>query len=223
MDVWRCEIKKGLRHLSRHEPDRALSFFRSALEGCPVSESRALSRLLFYIGITLKRLGCTDSAVKSWLLAYRLTKNSFAYAMIKRYANTYGMAKQDRGDRDDWRAFYSLQLARYLNAKKRRQFYFEAERDMVRDLIFDHWVRLREQYPTEGMSPEEKERLFERTVIVFPFVVIPEALQNPVIHVDFRRNRKLEPQDRCPCGSGLSFMLCCGRIPGERELLSGTV
>ena len=221
MQTWQSDIKKGVRHLSHHQPDKALGFFCKALERCPVAQSRSLSRLLFYLGVTLRRLGCVDSAVKSWLLSYKLTKDSFSLKMIQRYANTYGMAKQADEERDDWRAFFSLQLSRYLVTKKHRRFSCDAERDMVRDLIYDHWRQLKKRHLLSGRSPEEKEKLFQSVKIVFPFVVVPDQLIHPVVHVDFRHSRKVELHDRCPCGSGLSFMACCGRIPGERELLSG--
>ena len=82
METWQSDIKKGVRHLSQHQPGKALGFFCKALEGCPVAKSRSLSRLLFYLGVTLRRLGCVDSAVKSWLLSYKLTKDSFSLKMI---------------------------------------------------------------------------------------------------------------------------------------------
>ena len=200
MQTWQSDIKKGVRHLSRHQPDKALGFFCKALERCPVAQSRSLSRLLFYLGVTLRRLGCVDSAVKSWLLSYKLTKDSFSLKMIQRYANTYGMAKQADEERDDWRAFFSLQLSRYLVTKKHKRFSCDAERDMVRDLIYDHWLQLKKRHLLSGKSPEEKEKLFQAVKIVFPFVVVPDQLIHPVVHVDFRHNRKVELHDRCPCG-----------------------
>jgi hypothetical protein len=223
MEYWQSEIKKGIHHLSRHNPDLALKNFCSALNDCPVTEGSSLSRLLFYLGITLKRLGCMDSAIKSWLLSYRATKDRHSLKMIKRYANTYGMARQNSEDQDDWKAFYSVHLSRYLAGKKRRTFCCDAERDMIEDLIRDYWIRLKKEKALEGKDAAAKDCIFRKVNIVFPFVLIPQKCSSDIVYVDFRNSRRIGPDDRCPCGSGLSFMACCGRIPGARELLSGFI
>jgi hypothetical protein len=61
--------------------------------------------------------------------------------------------------------------------------------------------------------------------IVFPSVVRNEPhvphVNGPVIAVNFHTQRRVRPQDRCLCGSGLAFVLCCGRTPGKEEVLSG--
>ena len=63
---------------------------------------------------------------------------------------------------------------------------------------------------------------FKKVKIVFPFLQLDDPCIEPLIHVDFREKKQALPEDRCLCGSGLSFMACCGRTPGEIELLSGS-
>jgi hypothetical protein len=221
MHTWKRELKRGIHFLSRHDADSALRSFNQALADCPVSETKHLSRLLFYMGITLKRLGYTDSAVKSWLGSNRLLKNAYASKMLKRFSNDYGMARQSCSDLDDWRAFYSIQLTRYLNTKRYKRFCCEAERDMIRDLIADYWRQLKMEGVLEGHSCEEKNRLFKKVRIVFPLLRPDDSCAETLVYVDFREKKQASPEDRCLCGSGLSFMACCGRIPGEIELLNG--
>jgi tetratricopeptide (TPR) repeat protein len=219
--LWRTEIDRGIRHLSQYRPEAALKCFYKALNSCPVSRKKELSRLLFYLGVTLNRLGFLDCAIKSWLASQRLNKFRYSLKMIERFANTYGMERQSCVELDDWKAFFSIQVARYLRSKKTRRFSCEAERDMIRDLISDYWKDLKRQGKLNLKSPEEKNRLFKSVTIVFPFVLLKDGKRDSLIHIDFRQNRKVVLDDRCSCGSGLSFMVCCGRTPGEVELLGG--
>jgi tetratricopeptide (TPR) repeat protein len=220
MHSWQRKIKRGIHLLSRHDADRALEFFRQALEECPVSQTREMARLLFYMGIALKRLGCMSGAIRSWLSSLKLTKDRYALKMIKRFTNCYGMERQGTEELDDWRAFYSIQLARYLNSKRNRRFSSDAERDMVNDLITEHWARLVAQRCLENRTPEEKNRIFRAVKIIFPFVILPNKRENSIIQVDFRWRRRIEAQDRCFCGSGLPFLACCGRIPRQTGITS---
>ncbi len=192
--------------------------FREALEECPVSQARDMSRLLFYMGVTLKRLGCLGGAIQSWLSSLRLNKDRYALKMIQRYSNCYGMERQETEELDDWKAFYSIQVSRYLRSKRNGRFSSEPERDMVTDLISEHWNRLIAQECLEDKTLEQKKRLFQKVKIIFPFVLMPEQTGSDVIPVDFRRRRRLQANDRCFCGSGLPFLACCGRIQRQTDL-----
>jgi hypothetical protein len=111
---------------------------------------------------------------------------------------------------------------RYLLAKNRHVFATRAERDMVTDLIRDHWSTLGGSGALAGRKCCEKLDLFRKVWIVFPTVLVePSVLKAPVISVDFRAQRKVNLMDRCCCGSGLPFMNCCGRTPGREEIQGG--
>lgn len=201
--------------MSRHEPERALRLFQAALDGCPVTDERELARLLYFLGIALMRLGHKAPAMDSWRAALRLKRPSYALKMLRRYANCYGMARQSSGDLDDWKAFLAIQVDRYLATKRNGRFSSAAERDMVRDLVFEYWRAIRASEVLDGRAPGDRERLFQAVEIVFPYR-LPDEAAAEVIPVDFRRKRRVAPADRCPCGSGLTFMSCCGRLRAAR-------
>lgn len=218
MHSWQRKIKRGIHYLSKHNADKAITLFREALEECPVSQTRDMSRLLFYMGVTLKRLGCLSGAIQSWLSSLRLNKDRYAMKMIQRYSNCYGMGRQETEQLDDLGAFHSIQVSRYLRSKRSGRFSSEAEQDMVADLIAEFWTRLISEHRLENKSPEEKKRIFQDVKIVFPFVLLPEESESDVIQVDFRRRRRMHAHDRCYCGSGLPFLACCGRIKRQSGL-----
>jgi hypothetical protein len=221
MDSWQTKLNKGKYYLSRHKPCMALKSFYEALKECPVSNSKSLSRLLFYLGITLKRLGYPNPALKSWLASQKLKRCKYSLKMIKRFVNEYGMARQSSSEQDDWEAFYSIQMKKYLNGKKVHRFKTSAEKDMIRDLITDHFRVLKANKFLEQKTPAEKNSLFRKVKIVFPFLYMKENNKDPLIHIDFLHKKRINSADRCPCGSGLSYMVCCGRTPASIELLNG--
>ena len=169
----------------------------------------------------MKKLGLKDSALKCWNAGRRIRKNGHSGKMFNRFANGYGMAKQNTEELDDWKAFYSVHLERYLLSKRSRRIGTDAERDMIRDLIADHWERLKESGTLTGKTCEEKMALFRREKIVFPFFMVPNSLGDAIVPVHFNEKRKMRCADRCQCGSGLPFYMCCGRTPGVDELLNG--
>jgi hypothetical protein len=143
--------------------------------------------------------------------------------MLSRYTNCYGMERQESSEADDWQAFSSIQTVRYLLGKNKRTFSTEAEQDMIRDLIRDSWDHLRRKQDLRNLSGCEKLEAFRAVRIVFPTVVLAEPhLDGPVITVNFQTKQRVGLSDRCSCGSGMPFMLCCGRTPGKEELLSGS-
>jgi len=221
MHVWQHRMKQGLHRLAAHDACGALKALHEAIGECPVHAKQDLSRILFFTGVTLKRLGCADGAITSWLEAYRLTKDGYSSRMIARFSNGYGMEKQRTEELDDWMAFHSIHVSRYLARRKSKRFCCQAERDMIRDLLEDTFCGLADRL--RGKTPAEKERLFSSTRIVFPTHHPGDTPRDPVIAVDFRTGRRLEPGDRCPCGSGLSYLSCCGRIPSLKEGRSGHI
>lgn len=217
MVSWRIDIQRGMRYLSKHDPRKAVCCFYRALETCPVANVKELAKLLLYLGMTLKKMGYANHAIKSWNAAHRLLKSGYAKKLLLRYVNTYGMEKQSSEYEDDWRAFYSIQLKKYLSSKNRHSFCCDAERDMVHDLILSYWETLTTNRLLEHKSADEKYRLFGKLDIVFPITVMPSSC----VHVNFFSGKRLDAGERCYCGSGLLYMECCGRVPSEEELNSG--
>jgi hypothetical protein len=219
---WFRHYDRGLGSLARHRPAEAVKALQTALEECPPSKSRDLYKICLYLGVALQRVGFPQSAIKSWISCQRLNKRGPTRKMLSRYTNCYGMERQDTTEADDWQAFSSIQTVRYLLGKNKRTFSTRAEQDMIRDLIRDSWTELRRSADLAAMSGCEKMEAFRAVRIVFPTVVLAEQhLDGPVIAVNFQTKQKVGLNDRCSCGSGMPFMLCCGRTPGKEELLSG--
>jgi hypothetical protein len=140
---------------------------------------------------------------------------------IAALSNEFGMARQSSRDLDDWQAFYCTHLRRYVASKKSRKLGTIAESDMIRELIHDHWVKVRDSQLAINLNADQKLLLYQKIVIVFPFFDVPQHMDDGTVHVDFTRKGRLAPSDRCTCGSGLAFKICCGRTPGEDEILIG--
>jgi hypothetical protein len=220
--IWRSNFNRGLRSLSRHRPAESVRSLQKALEDCPPSRTHELYRICFYLGIALRRVGYHQSGIKSWVSCQRLNKRGHTRKMISRFTNCYGMDRQVTSVGDDWQAFSSIQIARYLLCKNKRTFSTMAEKDMIQDLILDAWKELKLSGTLEGKTGCQKIGAFRQVIIVFPNVLsFDPHMDGPVISVNFQTKKKLELTDRCSCGSGLPFVLCCGRTPGKEELLSG--
>ena len=220
MNCWQGNINRGIHSLNRHAPGAALQYFCHALSDCPVSNSAELSRLLFYLGVTLKRMGFSNSAVRSWLASQRLKKRDTAKKMLKRFSNPYGMAKQGCEEQDDWQAFYSIQVLRYLKRVNRRSIADAVERRLLREIILGTWEELAASGCLAGKSSAQKCEIFRSLKIDFPFFFYPGS-REAIVPVDFFSGKKLKGEERCLCGSGLPFLACCGRTPGEDELSTG--
>ena len=157
------------------------------------------------------------------MAAARLRKRScHPGKMLHRLGNDYGMVRQATPELDDWQAFYSIHLQRYLRSKRSQRITTGAESDMIRDLIYDTWKRLNNRRLLAAKSAQEKLELFGSVEIVFPFYLLPSERAGDVISVDFVAKSRLSAHDRCRCGSGMPFMMCCGRTRGVEELIPGT-
>lgn len=220
MENWRSSFHQGVRHLARHDAAGALMLLSRALQDCPSRRANELTRVLYYLGITLKRLGYGNSAVRSWIASMRLKRKKHTRQMLERFANSYGMEKQCCGDLDDWQAFYSIHLLHYLRGFNRRSLTSQAERRMLSEVIHSYWDKLKDSGELEGKSCAEKMGIFKAMRIDFPLFSLDDG-RDRVVLVDFLSGRRVQAADRCPCGSGLPFLACCGRTPGEDELAIG--
>ena len=138
------------------------------MEKCPASRSRELYRICLFLGVALRRMGFSQSAIKSWISCQRLNKRGHTRKMLARLTNSYGMERKANALEDDWQAFSSIQTARYLMGKNKRTFSTMAEKDMISDLIHDHWVALLSSEDLRGRSSCDKLSYFRKVSIVFP-------------------------------------------------------
>jgi tetratricopeptide (TPR) repeat protein len=221
MEQWQIEMQKGRAQLSRHDAARAIKTLAYALKLCPPEACGCSSEILFYMGISLKRLGYFSSALKLWISAYRIRKQKKIRKMIDRYANGYGMLKQATEELDDRNAFFAVQIRRYLDKKTSRKFTTLAEQDVVFELINDYWKNILLRAIIKGKNIGEKREIFHKIQIPFPYLVMPQHIGDTVFSVNFNSEARVSDQNRCYCGSGLTFAMCCGRTPAVDELLSG--
>ncbi len=221
--AWLRFYGRGLTSLAHHRAAEAVKALQEALEQCPPSRTRDLYKICLFLGVALQRIGFPQSAIKSWISCQRLNKRGPARKMLSRYTNCYGMERQGSSDADDWQAFSSIQMARYLLGKNKRAFSTEAEHDMILDLVRDSWRELRSSVDMRGMSGCARLEAFRAMRIVFPVTLPAEPrMDDAIIAVNFQTKQRVGLADRCSCGSGMSFMLCCGRTPSREELMSGS-
>ncbi len=231
MHAWLVDYRRGLRWLRHHRPLRALGYFERALLAIPTDRRRPfsvhtslrgeLSRLFYYLGLSLRKAGMRNRALASWVESVRLEKRGAVRRKLLRDTNAYGMARQSVPDIDDQQAFYGVQLARYIRSKQSHRLGTRAEIDMIAELIDEYWERLSRTVDLHELSCEQKLRLFRDTVIVFPFLSVPGDLKTEDVAVDFCTGKRIQGSDRCVCGSGLPHILCHGRTPGTDEVLTG--
>ncbi len=214
------EYRQGRRALASHDPTRALRLLRSAVDACPASDRTELSHRLYWLSIALRRLGKDGLAIKALASAQRLTPRGRARDMYERVANGYGMPRAACTEHDDYRAFCSIQIRRYLEGVPDRRFENQHEIDAVLTMIADAWLKLGTAMALATSSCDEKLRVFKNAGIEYPALrERRETRQGAVIPADFVRGKALQPDDRCTCGSGLPYRMCCGRVrlPYEYE------
>jgi hypothetical protein len=218
---WRSDFVSARRFLVAGRLAEALRRIESAISACPIEERSALSRMLYFAGIILFKLGNMSAALKSWAPSMKLTKNGASAKMYRRFTNGYGMQRNPDAETDDFLAFRSVQVGKFLKMKENGRFTSDVERDMALVLIADAFVRLKKTYPLTSLSCQEKIALFRRAGISFPLAARLKY-ENEIIHADFIRNRVMDDGARCLCGSGLSYLTCCGRIPACSDVENGT-
>jgi hypothetical protein len=214
-----CEqdFRRGKRALASHRPDLALRSFRAAADACPATRAGELSTYLYWLAVALLRLDRPELALKSLASAQKLRPRSHARSAYLHRINDYGMCRRERPELDDFYAFYSLQACVYLGRKPSGRFDSNAEKDAVTRLIGDAWKALSSSGALAGLSAARKLALFKARPLAFPFFNLDAPERGKVIAADFRRGRRLNGDERCSCGSGLSYLRCCGRTNSPRE------
>jgi tetratricopeptide (TPR) repeat protein len=219
---WKKEIEQGRKFFSEKDFPKALKCFETAVRECPVSAKNDLEFSLFFLGVTLKRLGKTDSALKCWHMGKNVKKDGRSIKMIRKNSNCYGMSRSERVDQDK-RAFISIQLERYLKSKKVKRFCSTAERDVIVDIITSYWSEWLLAGKIYHLSVDEKVRFFKRQKIVFPVSdlnSLMEATEETIVYMNFQSGERQSMDEFCPCGSGELYSQCCGRIKAPEELKS---
>ncbi|HWR10386.1 MAG TPA: SEC-C metal-binding domain-containing protein [Rectinemataceae bacterium] len=212
-------LRKGLRELAVHRPDKAIVTLRLAVEATPPSCSEELSRALYWLSVALLRLDKRELAIKSLSSAQKLRRRGYARSVYLRSINEYGMRKQPTPELDDFYAFMNIQMAAYLVKKSRSRFDSFQERETIFKIIIDAWKNLQRSSLLDDRDSCEKLLLFRKLKPSFPSFGFGDGAHRTV-QVSFGSNRAtgLDPTQRCVCGSGLPYGRCCGRVQSLGEL-----
>jgi hypothetical protein len=173
---------------------------------------------LYWLTVALFRLDQRDLAIKSLASAQKLRPRGFARAIYRRRVNEYGMPRRASSELDDFYAFYSIQIGVYLGRKEKPRFDSVAEKDVVVRIVLDSWLSLSRSGCLGPMTAGEKLKIFKDWKVSFPVFGMNANGCKKIVQVDFRAQRTLTGDDRCPCGSGLPYRQCCGRTASLREL-----
>jgi tetratricopeptide (TPR) repeat protein len=212
-------LRKGLKELALHRPDKAIETLRLAVEATPPSCSDELSRALYWLSVALFRLDKRELAIKSLSSAQKLRRRGYARRVYLRSINGYGMQKQPTAELDDFYAFTNIQMASYLSKKPRRRFDSFQERETVLRIVIDAWKNIKASSILEDHDCCEKLVFFRHYKPGFPSFGLGEG-QRRTIKANFGQDQiqQADPSQRCICGSGLPFGRCCGRVHGLGEL-----
>jgi tetratricopeptide (TPR) repeat protein len=212
-------LRKGLRELAMHRPDRAIGTLRQAVDAIPPACSEELSHALYWLSVALLRLDKRELAIKSLASAQKLRRRGYARRVYLRSINEYGMPKQPTVELDDFYAFVNIQMASYLARKSRNRFDSFQERETIFRLILDAWKSLKNGDLLHDRDCGEKLLLFRRIRPGFPSFGMGND-QRLVIRAAFGAGQSpgMNTRQRCVCGSGLPYNQCCGRIRSLSEL-----
>ena len=220
-------LNRVIKALGQHRPDKAVNFFRSATERTEVTKPVELAKTLYWLAVALQQMGQSDLALKSLASAQKLQRRGYARKLYVRAINQYGMLKRSCQDLDDFFAFMHLQLAKYLDKRPGHRFTSLEEHEVVMATLFDAWKSIQNSGAVKGRTCAEKVLYFRNLRLSFPtvadgMVVRPRSSRGPKnldVTVSGRSSSVEEVLSAsCPCGSGLPYLQCCGRIKSVREL-----
>jgi len=194
----------------------AIDAFHSLLKKSSADDE--LSKIFYYLGNIFMECGMRCEALSTWKSSLRVLSSPPVKKRVLSIINSYGMVRTDKSVNDDFKAFSSIQLKKYLNGKINSRFGSLAEADMVMELLFEGWSRFQEEYNLLGINPEKKLFLFRGFKIDFPIKIDEGAT---IIEFNFRTKEVVKGEELCSCGSGLPYFGCCGAVEEPSVYLNG--
>ncbi len=161
-------IRTSQRLLSRHKAQKAIVPLRKAVDLCSIEDRAQLERALYWLSIALIRVGKSALAIKALANARHLVPRGKCAVLYKRLTNDYGMPKSSCCDHDDYQAFFSIQLRRYLATVPGQKFESSIEMDTILELIASAWIKFKRDHAIESMECGEKVRQYEGLRMSFP-------------------------------------------------------
>ncbi|MFH2113602.1 MAG: SEC-C domain-containing protein [Spirochaetota bacterium] len=209
------------RALKKHDPARALPLMREAVAACPVALHYELARRLYWLSMVLFKLGRDGPAVKALASAQKLDRRGHGRAVYNRKVNGYGMPRASCTEHDDYKAFFSIQVGRYLSGVPGRRFTSQEELEEILRLIAAAWLSLGKDSVQSAGSCADKLDAFREVRMEFPALrerSTPFLAASRTLAANFRTGEPVFADSRCPCGSGLTYSRCCGRLRMPFEL-----
>lgn len=213
------EIELAENEYSSGQFELSLERFERLAEYCHIEDHYNLSKIFYHIGNILMELGYQDQAIDSWKSSLRINPEGDIHSKVMNCINQYGMHKNRNSGEDDFKAFASIQISKYLKNKVNPRFGNLAEADVVMELIFESWRELSSQLNLSQIRCHRKIPLFEKYRIDFPIYEVVEQFCE--IEFNFKLKRRVKPSDECNCGSHLPYYACCGAIKEPNRLLDG--
>jgi len=154
--------------LSRHQAQKAIAPLRKAVDLSSITNRVQLERSLYWLSIALIRVGRTALAIKALASARQVMPRGKGAVLYKRLTNDYGMPKSGCCGHDDYRAFFSIQVRRYLATVADGKFASSLEMDTVLEMIAAAWLQFRRSHDIESMECAKKVKLYEGLRLQFP-------------------------------------------------------
>ncbi|MBU0933997.1 MAG: hypothetical protein KKI09_03475 [Spirochaetes bacterium] len=162
------DFSRGLDALARHDPATALVHLRSAVAACSAAHPGELSRRLYWLAITLHRLGKQPLAIKALSSARQLAPRGHISRYFSHTTNEYGQPRCSCAEHDDYRAFFSVQVQRYLWSVPGQRFTDNVEMETVMAIIAKAWLQMQKSGALAELDCRQKVAYFNRYRIQFP-------------------------------------------------------
>ena len=112
------DFNEGRMDLVRHRPDLAMMHFRKVIEATPPENAGKLANAMYWLAVAFFRLDKAELAIRTLASAQRLHRRGHARKLYLSWVNGYGMIRRGKPELDDFYAFSSLQIGRYLGKKR---------------------------------------------------------------------------------------------------------
>ena len=198
--------------------EESLYSFHSLLKECPFEEDEYLSQIFSYLGHILLDFGMDRQALSSLKKSLRASSCDSIKKEVLSLINSYGMIRNNNSFEDDFKAFISIQIKKYLEIKHQHRFGSKAEADMVMELLLDAWDEIKPLTTSMHSNLLNKLKVFKGYKIDFPIMSVNEST---VIVFNFTTKRVQKREDECICGSGLPYYACCGSVKEPKDYFLG--
>lgn len=154
--------------MANHDAAAALPYLRLAVDQCPPERRTELSRRLYWLSMALRRLDRQTLAIKALASARQLSPRGPVSRSFYNITNGYGQPRCACEEHDDYRAFFSVQVKRYLWTVPGQRFADNSEMEIVLEVIAKAWLQLQKEISLDGLDCRTKLACFDKYRINFP-------------------------------------------------------